>query len=75
MNPLTLLREVLAPKPQNSSGTVVGTQGKLTLVRTAMGIKAIAAPELTRGETVLMDSAGKVLSSHSTETSIPTYRV
>ena len=75
MNPLEALRNLVAPPPTNTPGTVVGAQGSLTMVRTATGIKLVKADSASFGSVVNLDSRDAVVSVQDSDNVIPSFEV
>lgn len=76
MNPLQELKSLIAGKPSNTNGTVVGMQGTLVQLRTAQGIQLVNTTKFAaQGSSMTVDSSGKVLTVVDSDNSIPEYRV
>lgn len=75
-NPLEELKSLIAGKPDNTSGTVIGMQGSLVQLRTSKGIQLVNTSKFCpQGANLTVDSTGKVLTVLDSENSIPEYRV
>jgi hypothetical protein len=76
MNPLDVIRNMIAQPSQNVNGTVVGMQGSLVQLRTAQGIQLVNTTKFcAQGSSVTVDTKGNVVSVVDSDDSIPTYRV